>query len=116
MRSNLEKLWRGEQPLGRAFWLYFLAGWIGLLFLAMIVHVALFSIGLRPIGLFIFAAAYLAYPVFAGIGVWKSANVYEYHGFYPIAAKAGVCFMLAPMAWSLMNGGALHLVQLLVSS
>ena len=113
--NGLKKLWQGEQPLGRAFWVYFIMGWIGMVVLAALAHLVLFSIGLRPLGLPLLVAAYLIYPFFAAIGVWRSANAYELHGFYPFLAKGAVCVVLAPIVWNLMNGGLVAVAQFLVS-
>ena len=95
-------MWRGEQPLARAFWLYFLVAWFGCVFVAMLLHVGFSLVGVRPIGLVVLVAAYFVYPLFAAIGVWRSAGAYPYHGFYRIAAKAVVVLVVGwiVLAWS----------------
>ncbi len=51
----------------------------------------------------------LGYPIFAGIGVWRSANAYQsdgaFPGFAPALAKVTVLVVLVPMVWNFLNGG-----------
>ena len=108
--EGLKKLWRGEQPLGRAFWVYFVVGQIGFVILSILVAMGLLVVGLRPIGILSVVFATFVYPVFAGIGVWRSANAYELHGFYPFLAKAVVLIVLVSMLWNLLNGGFENLI------
>lgn len=115
MVRGLQRLWRGEQPLARAFWLYFVLGWIGFIILAMILHTGFFYAGIRPAGFIIMAAAYLAYPLFAGVGVWRSASAYPHHGFYRVAAKIVVVLVAAWIILALANGGALQLMDILTA-
>lgn len=46
--DDLRRLWRGEQPLGRAFWRYFVLGTYAVVFVALLPAIALYAIGLRP--------------------------------------------------------------------
>ncbi len=108
--NGLKKLWRGEQPLGRAFWVYFVIGQIGFMFLSFFVAVGFLALGLRPLGVLAVTLAVVVYPVFAAIGVWRSANAYELNDLYPFLAKAAICLVLAPMAWSFINGEIMNLV------
>ena len=103
--DGFKELWRGEQPLGRAFWVYFVMWWIGIFFLSFFVAAFFALIGLRPLVPVIGAMSVLGYPLFAGIGVWRSANAYELHGFYPFLAKVAVLVVLLPMFWRVFNGG-----------
>ena len=111
----MKKLWRGEQPLGRAFWVYFVLIWVGSMILEVAVHGVLQSFGSMSPGLPLLVVVNFLYPFFAAIGVWKSANAYEKPDFYPTAAKVSVCVILAPIVWYLANGGVPEIAQALVS-
>ena len=117
--DGFKEFWRGEQPLSHAFWIYFVMWWIGVVILAVLAHLVLFSIGLRPLGLPLLVAAYLIYPFFAAVGVWRSANAYKSDGAFPgvapTLAKVAICVVLVPIVWNLMNGGLLGVAQFLVS-
>jgi len=79
------QLWRGEQPLRKAFWLYFfigsfLASLFGLGLAAVVQYVVEQIVGGsigRTAALLLYAPfsflAPAAYQVFSGIGVWRSA-------------------------------------------
>ncbi len=107
--NGLKKLWRGEQPLGRAFWVYFVIGWIGFIVLSFLVGLALLVIGIRPLAVVVTAFSMLVYPVFAGIGVWRSANAHRSDGAFPnvapALAKLAVLAVVVPMTWNFLNGG-----------
>ena len=87
LKGGLRGLWRGELPLGEAFWLYFVVGSsvasiLGLL-LAAAVQYAVEYVGLgealeKSGALLLYA--YLSvlvpaiYQVFAAVGAWRSAS------------------------------------------
>ena len=112
--EGLKKLWRGEQPLGRAFWVYFVIGWIGFIFLSVLVGQVFLVAGVRPLAVVVTALSSLVYPVFAGIGVWRSANAYRSDGAFPTVAPAlaeiAILLALVPMAWNFLNGGFENLI------
>jgi uncharacterized membrane protein YraQ (UPF0718 family) len=83
----LRRLWRGEQPLWKAFWLYFVAGsllasLLGLLLAAAVEYAVEHVVVGEAVGetgaLLLYAPfSFLApvlYQVFAGVGVWRSAS------------------------------------------
>ena len=112
--DGFRELWRGEQPLSHAFWIYFVMWWIGLFFLSFFVAVGFAVLGLRPLGILANALAVVAYPFFAGIGVWRSANAYRSDGAFPTVApalaKLVVLVVLVPMAWTFLDGGFEHYI------
>ncbi len=109
------KLWRGEQPLGRAFWIYFILIWIGSMIIEVVLHKVLFYFGFAPFGLLPLLVLNLLYPFLAATGVWRSANAHEGTAFYPLAAKVAVCIILAPTVWYLVNDGLPAVAQFLAS-
>jgi GYF domain 2 len=84
--DNFRRLWLGQQPLGQAFWLYWVAGGIGVIFLALgfffLSGAALAKVGLNEatydvvLGLAVLPviAAAILYNFFAAIGAWRSAS------------------------------------------
>jgi len=90
--DNFRRLWRGQQPLWEAFWLYWLAGGIASLFLAFML-VLLFGAALAKVGFneatydvvvgivaLPVAAAAVLYQFFAAVGAWRSASWREVAG------------------------------------
>ena len=77
-RTAFRRLWRGELPLGEAFWAYFLTGWIAMGFIAAALSVALWFplqyVNLGPLAGYIGFGLYLSYLAFAAVGVWRSAT------------------------------------------
>lgn len=77
----LRRLWRGEQPLWKAFWLYFVLGSFVASGLAIVVFLSLaaqlekmgFGDGGAYLGALAFPAAFF-YDVFAAVGAWRSAS------------------------------------------
>lgn len=112
--NGMKKLWQGEQPLGRAFWVYFVMGWIGFVLLSIIPGLAFLVVGIRPLMVVVTAFSMLVYPVFAAIGVWRSANTYRSDGAFPTVApalaKLVVLVALVPMGWNFLNGGLENLI------
>jgi len=47
--EGFKELWRGEQPLSHAFWIYFVMWWIGFFVLSFFVAAGFFVLGLRPL-------------------------------------------------------------------
>lgn len=88
---NLEpfaRLWRGEQPLARAFWGYFVLGSFLALIAGLVVAVPLLLLGIREATTPIILLVRIAYPIFAGVGVWRSANAYLFESPKVYALKA----------------------------
>ena len=101
-------LWQGKQPLGRAFWLFFVLGFVASPIAVLILGGSLLLIGQREVAYAIKFVIALGYPVFAGIGVWRSANARPFDR-WPIAAafaKIGVCFFLIAFAMRVAGYGA----------
>lgn len=102
LASPFSKLWRGQQPLAKAFWLFFGLGGT-LTPLAALAVAEPFRWLRRPelASPFVFAVL-IGYPIFATIGLWRSADEYLAHSatnyvtraFYVAAAKVGSCFVL----------------------
>lgn len=75
--NALPRLWRGELPLGRAFWGYAVAGGLAVNLATSALFLALLSADRPLAGL---AAGYLVpvpYNIVVLVGVWRSAARYE---------------------------------------
>jgi hypothetical protein len=101
----LRRLWRGEQPLGAAYWLYFVAGTFvasiaGLLMAAAVQYAVEYVwLGEGTLGkgaLLLYAPfsvlAPALYQVFAGVGAWRSASWRRVTG---ILARISIFFALS---------------------
>ena len=83
--EGLRRLWRGQQPLWKAFWLYYQVGGIGAVVLAWSFIIGL-SAALENIGgpggadagfrtgAFLALPAAVLYHLFAAVGTWRSAS------------------------------------------
>ena len=109
--DDLRRLWRGEQPLGRAFWRYFVLGTYAVVFVALLPAIALYAIGLRP-GLLLFFAAFNIYPAFAAVGVWRSSSWRTGPG---VLARLVIIGLFAWVTFHLANGGALRIMDMFTS-
>jgi hypothetical protein len=82
--DNLRRLWRGEQPLWEAFWIYLVVGslvasTLGLLFAGVVQYVGLEeALGKSAALLLVYVPfsilAPALYQVFAAVGAWRSAS------------------------------------------
>ena len=77
--AKLGALWRGELPLGEAFWTWAIG--IGLLvnLTTSVLFLALLTADRPWAALFVGYALSVPYNVLAGVGVWRSAAHYEGH-------------------------------------
>jgi hypothetical protein len=105
--GGFRRLWRGQQPLGDAFWYYFVLGQIIAYFVgawAGGLSAALFGEERALIAISICALLVpVLYLVFAGVGVWRSASG---RGVLGILARVVVFFELS--AWLFAIGGLLY--------
>jgi hypothetical protein len=109
----LTKLWWGRYSLRRAFWLFYVLGFLITWLIAAIVYIPFFFLHVKTLG---FIAAFLLFSVYfviSSVGVWRSANAYPFTGaarFWAVAAKGVVCIAVARLLWSLADGGALNVI------
>ncbi len=75
--TKLRSLWRGELPLGEAFWTWAIG--VGLLvnLLSSLLFLALISADRPWAALFVGYALSVPYNALATVGVWRSAARYE---------------------------------------
>ena len=75
--TKLRSLWRGELPLGEAFWTWAIG--VGLLvnLLSSLLFLALISADRPWAALFVGYALSVPYNALATVGVWRSADRYE---------------------------------------
>lgn len=96
LADPFQKLWRGQQSLPKAFWLFFI---IGDVIARITLAVLLIAFDLRQEALLLIVIATIIYPAFAAVGVWRSADVYLFkspkvyalRAFYVFGAKFVVC-------------------------
>jgi hypothetical protein len=115
--NALKKLWRGLQPLPRAFWGYYVAGCI-LFFLCVAAIGGLLNLYLpvaRPMAYTIGPFIIWAYWITASVGVWRSAGAAG-AGKLPIAAKIVVVLLAVIFAFRMLNGGASQFVAVIVEA
>jgi hypothetical protein len=97
-RFGLRRLWSGQQPLWKAFWLYFVLGWLGAVCAALVIFLSLAAsfekLGFGNFGAYLGALVIpvaLFYFVFAAVGAWRSASWRSVTG---IAARIYIILML----------------------
>jgi hypothetical protein len=71
---GLQRLWCGGYSLGKAFWLFFCLGFIGIIPIAMFAGIPFILLDQKPTGRLVFWAVFMGYEVIASVGVWRSAN------------------------------------------
>jgi hypothetical protein len=87
-----ERLWRGQQPLPRALWLYFFIGSCVAPLVGGILYVPFAMLDMPTARIVLTLLAWVGYPIFAAVGVWRSANARPFDR-WPLAA-AGAKLMV----------------------
>ena len=108
------KLWAGQYSLPKAFWLFFIAGTVLAPIIAMIIYIPFALAGMPQIRQPLSVLAMVAYPVFAAVGVWRSANARPFQR-WPVAAaaaKIGICVVLLGIASRVTGMGIVDVARL----
>lgn len=75
--SGLARLWRGDLPLGEAFWGWAVLGGIAVNLLTSLAFLVLMAAG-RPAAAFVVGYGFaVPYNFVATVGVWRAADRYE---------------------------------------
>lgn len=105
--NSMRSFWKGEIPLGRAFWLYGVVGFLVVcaatnLLTPQTLHPAGLVVGLGGGGLIyvlVFAILALApqigYQVFASVSIWRSAEQYRGSALQPFLCRLVLSLALA---------------------
>jgi len=99
LAEALSRLWRGQMPLARAFWLYFIVGYFVFRILGAIVSWTAYNLAGREAAIPAALVFMVGYPIFAAIGVWRCANAHPFDRWptAAAAAKIGIVFFLPAM-------------------
>lgn len=89
--SPFAKLWAGQYSLSKAFWLFFIVGTVLAPIIAMIIYIPFALAGMPQVKQPLAILAMVAYPVFAAVGVWRSANARPFQRWPVAAAAAKIC-------------------------
>jgi hypothetical protein len=111
--NPLVKLWRGEYPLSRAFWVFYVLGFFVCWLVAGILYLPFFFMHVRTLGFVVVFLCFSFYFVASSVGVWRSAGTVPSAGstrFWAFAAKGVVCVVAGRILWSWANGGALNIL------
>jgi hypothetical protein len=112
--SPFAKLWCGQYSLAKAFWLFFILGAFLAPIAAMVIYIPFSLAGMPQTRQPLAVLAMVAYPVFAAVGVWRSANAHPFQQ-WPVAAaaaKIGVCFWLLGIASRVTGMGIVDVARL----
>ncbi len=101
--AKVISFWRGEEPLGHAFWLWGVAAWIFLIILRTYILASPLSVALLVVD--------PIYLVFSAVGIFRSADRYSGKKAYRLA---GLVVPVAYAGHSILGLGSL-VVMLLVS-
>ncbi len=104
LKTKLLRLWWGEIPLGRAFWVYLVGGMFALIISSMLlvflVHLSAFWLGFAaPMLGVVYGLIVLAYQAFAFVGVWQSATRHILSRPYPGAPFLGALAKIVIIIW-----------------
>ena len=114
----LRKLWRGEYPLRKAFWGFYVGvGLLSLFATGLLVFLSRL-INARPVAFAVGLVALWTYATIASVGVWRSAGADVTSPFWvvrmwAIAARVVVLLLAARICWNLINGGAATLLGII---
>jgi hypothetical protein len=109
--QKCKKFWRGGYSLPRSFWGFYVLGLFSYLFLCFLIALPLSSLGLKPLGRALLAS-YFLYPLWASVGVWRSARPENCSRGWGIIAKGVVAFYgIAILFQLLINGGAVRMID-----
>jgi hypothetical protein len=114
LTSPFAKLWSGQYSLPKAFWLFFIAGTFLAPIAAVVIYVPFALAGMRQVRQPLAVVAMIVYPVFAAVGVWRSANARPFLR-WPVAAAAakfGVIVWLTTIASHLTGMGLIDVMRL----
>jgi hypothetical protein len=113
--SPFEKLWRGRYSLPVAFWVWFVIGTILSPAPVMLLSIPLYYAGMPQAVRPLLVISTVGYPIFAAVGVWRSANARPFQR-WPVAAagaKIGVCIGLLTIACRVTGMGFIDLLRLI---
>jgi hypothetical protein len=105
------ELWQGDESLPKAFWLFFVVGSILAPLAAGFIYIPFGLAGMQPIRQPLAVFGMIVYPLFAAVGVWRSANARPFRK-WPIAAAAakfGVGVWLLMLAGRIARMSGYHL-------
>jgi hypothetical protein len=115
LTSPFAKLWWGQYSLPKALWLFFIVGTFLAPIVAMVIYIPFSLAGMPQTRQPLAVIAMVAYPVFAAVGVWRSANGHPFQR-WPLAAaaaKIGVCVWLLTIAIRVTGMGFVDLARLM---
>lgn len=75
--AALRRLWAGEMPLGRAFWIYAVAGGLAVNLTTSVLFLVLISADRPALALIAGYALPVPYNLVALVGVWRAADRYR---------------------------------------
>jgi hypothetical protein len=110
------RFWRGEYSLPRSFWGFYVLGYLAAFLVLTLAAIPFFLLHLHPFGR-ILQIGYFVYPLWAGIGVWRSAKAYPFTGaarFWAWAAQGVVLVFGLVILFNAANGGALRVAAVLM--
>ena len=99
----IKRLWRGEYSLGVAFWGFYFAGFVVLVFMMEIIFPASYRFDIdTPPGVLVVRAAYF---VLSSVGVWRSArkniaSAIWLDRLWGYSARGFVCLVAATVLWN----------------
>jgi hypothetical protein len=114
LTSPFAKLWSGQYSLPKAFWLFFIAGTFLVPIGAMVIYVPLALAGMPQVKQPLAVISMVVYPLFAAVGVWRSANARPFQR-WPVAAAAakfGVIVWLLTIASRVTGMGFFDVLRL----
>jgi hypothetical protein len=114
LTSPFAKLWSGRYSLPKAFWLCFIVGTFLAPIAAMVIYVPFALAGMPQVKQPLAVVAMVVYPVFAAVGVWRSANARPFQR-WPVAAaaaKLGVIVWLTAVASRVTGMGFADVLRL----
>ena len=114
--SIIRKLWWGQYSLPQTFWGFYVFGFFAAFFLSATILFISYYLRLSTIGFIVGFLIVIAYWFIASVGVWRSAGANMTSPVWTvrvwaIAARGIVLLFAARATWSLVNGGALVLME-----
>jgi hypothetical protein len=110
-----QKFWRGQYSLSISFWGFYVFGWLfGFAGFLVAVVIPLELLGLRLAVRFL-SLGFIVYPLWAGVGVWRSGGSGKSSRTWRLLARGIVGFYTLGILYHAINGGALRVIRVLIA-
>jgi hypothetical protein len=103
--NTFQKLWKGQYPLARTFWGFYVLGAIVCAVVAGFAEIPFAMLNVAPLGYIVANLMIFTYGFVATVGVWRSANALRPNQVWGTIAKVAVIIWTFAIFTHFANGG-----------